>query len=43
MNAEYMLRMQFLLQATEIVEDPVLQRFYGSEMKNISKRQVIKM
>ena len=38
MNAEYMLRMQYLLQATEIVHDPLLQRFYGSEMKNIAKR-----
>lgn len=42
-NGEYLLRMQFLLQATEIVEDPLLNRFYASEIKNIAKRQVLRM
>lgn len=43
MNAEYLLRMQFLVHATEIVEDKGLQRFYAGEMKNIAKRQVLRM
>lgn len=43
MNAEYLLRMQFLEHATEIVEDRGLQRFYAGEMKNIAKRQVLRM
>lgn len=37
-NVEYMLRMQFLLQASTIVQDPVLQSYYGREIKNIAKR-----
>ena len=37
-NGEYMLRMSFLLQAAEMVEDISLKRFYVMEAKNISKR-----
>ncbi len=41
-NSEYLLRMNFLLQATEIVHNPGLKRFYGSEIKNIAKRNVLR-
>jgi hypothetical protein len=41
-NSEYLLRMNFLLQATEMVQDPTLKRFYGSEIKNIAKRNVLR-
>lgn len=41
-NSEYLLRMHFLLQATEIVDDPALKRFYAAEMKNIAKRNVLR-
>ena len=41
-NSEYLLRMNFLLQATEIVQNPALKRFYGSEIKNIAKRNVLR-
>jgi RNase P subunit RPR2 len=41
-NSEYMLRMHYLMQASEIVEDPTLKRFYASEIKNIAKRNVLR-
>jgi hypothetical protein len=41
-NSEYLLRMNFLLQATQIVDNPALKRFYGSEIKNIAKRNVLR-
>ena len=37
-----MLRMHFLMQATDVVEDPNLKRFYASEIKNIAKRNVLR-
>lgn len=42
-NGEYLLRMNFLLQASNIVDVPGLQRYYSSEMKNIAKRHVLRM
>ena len=41
-NSEYLLRMHFLMQASEIVEDQSLKRFYASEIKNIAKRNVLR-
>ena len=41
-NSEYLLRMHFLMQASELVEDPALQRYYASEIKNIAKRNVLR-
>jgi hypothetical protein len=42
-NSEYLLRMHFLMQASELVEDQSLKRFYSSEIKNIAKRNVLRM
>jgi hypothetical protein len=42
-NSEYLLRMNFLLQASEIIDNNNLKRFYGSEIKNIAKRNVLRM
>ena len=41
-NSEYMLRMHYLMQASQVVEDPALKRFYASEIKNIAKRNVLR-
>ena len=41
-NSEYLLRMHFLMQASELVEDQSLKRFYASEIKNIAKRNVLR-
>lgn len=41
-NFEYLLRMNFLLQATQIVDNSALKRFYGAEIKNIAKRNVLR-
>ena len=35
--------MHFLMQASELVEDQSLKRFYASEIKNIAKRNVLRM
>ena len=41
-NSEYLLRMHFLNQASDIVDDAILSRFYGTEIKNIAKRNVLR-
>jgi hypothetical protein len=41
-NSEYLLRMNFLNQATTIVKNSALKRFYASEIKNIAKRNVLR-
>lgn len=41
-NSEYLLRMNFLQQATSIVDNSSLKRFFGSEIKNIAKRNVLR-
>jgi RNase P subunit RPR2 len=42
-NGEYLLRMQFLYQAAQVINDITLQRHYVMEAKNISKRQVLRI